>query len=259
MSLGVVPSVPQGSFGRLAGVSPDELTIAWTSAGGAISVADRSARNSPFGAAATVDTISAQVADDRAALAPNRVEIIAVSADRRSFVAFDRSGVDAGGSWVAAAPAQFFNVSAMIAPDEAGAFSEPVLGGNRTSFFYVLTLSGAPGQLFESTWDPANGAWTTGVALPNPEFASSNSYVTYATGASSDGLTLFFFDGSTGQERAAWRDTVASPFGKFVTLGGTGTDGAPSQSFLDGTPNSRCDTLYFRGSTSSGNGAFVAQ
>ena len=257
--LGAIPSVPQANFARLAGVSPDELTIAWTSADGAIYVADRSARNTSFGTATVVDTSSAPVASDRAALAPSRVELVAVSADRRGFVAFNRSGVDAGASWVAAAGSQFFNVSAMIAPDVAGAFSEPVLAGNRTSFFYALAFSGAAPQLFESTWDPASSAWTTGAALPNAEFASTTSYATYATGASSDGLTLFFLDGSLGQERAAWRGTLASPFDKFVTLAGAGLDGAPAQSFLEATPNFRCDTLYFRGSASNGNGAFVAQ
>jgi hypothetical protein len=114
--------------------------------------------------------------------------------------------------------------------------------------------------LFESTWDPASVAWTTGVAPANPEFTSNGSYVTYATGTSSDGLTLFFFDGSMGQVRAAWRDTLASPFAKFVTQAYMGTmDGAPTQGFLEATPNYRCDTLYFRSNTSSGNGAFVAQ
>jgi hypothetical protein len=56
------------------------------------------------------------------------------------------------------------------------------------------------------------------------------------TGASSDGLTLFFFDETANLERAAWRSSIASPFVQFVDIG-----------VPEAAPNKQCDTLYFQG------------
>jgi hypothetical protein len=248
MSVGRIASVPPAGFGRFGGISVDELTIAWTSATGGIYVADRVARANAFGTPSTVDASSTPVANDRVALAPSRLVLFAVSADRGRFVAFNRTSV--GAAWSASAPLQFGNVVAMAAADGGGQFWEPVLGADDNSFFYLLASPSAPPALYESRWDALQRAWTTGVALPNPELAiTSATRRRRATGASSDGRTLFFFDEATGQERAAWRDTTTSPFVQFLGIPG----------LSEAAPNYLCDTLYFQGTDSADGGAFIAQ
>jgi hypothetical protein len=245
-----IPSVPQATFSRFGGVSFDELTIAWTSATGAIYVADRAARGGAFAAPSTVDTSSTPVAADRAALSATGMGIFAVAAGRTTFLAFNRAR--AGAAWSASVSPQFANLSAMAAGELGGQFSDPALGADGVTFFYVLASSTSAPVLYESKWDAPSGSWTTGVALANPAFASPNATsTTYATGASSDGRTLFFYDGTTGQERAAWRDTVSSPFAQFVNLAG----------ISEAAPNFRCDTLYFQGTDadSGGAGVLIAQ
>jgi hypothetical protein len=95
--------------------------------------------------------------------------------------------------------------------------------------------------------------WTTGKALPNAEFASTSATARRrATGASADGRTLFFYDEVAGKERAAWRDSIASPFVTFVDMPG----------MTEAAPNHRCDTLYFQDKvldSSASGAAAIAQ
>jgi hypothetical protein len=236
------------NFGRFGGISIDELTIAWTSTTGEISVADRATRHATFTAVSTIATSATPVALDRVALSPTGMVVIAVSADRKGFVPFNRTAV--GGTFGASATLPFVNLVAMLTAEVQGQFSEPVLGADENTLFYVFESSGVAPALYESRWDGQRGAWTTGVALPNAELASAGPAMeTYATGGSADGRTLFFHDGTTGLERAAWRDSPASPFVQFVDVPG----------MSEATPNLRCDTLYFQGTDSAGSGAFIAQ
>ena len=242
------PWVPQAGFGRFGGVGADELTIAWTSAAGTIYVADRAARGSAFGAPTTIDTTSIPLAVDRVALDATGMVVFAVSADRTKFIAFSRSG--AGAAWAASAPLQFANVHAMASAEVGGQFSDPVLGADGLSFFYVLASSGALPVLYESKWDVQADAWTTGLALPNSELSSADAGTpTHASGVSSDALTLFYYDGVTAKERAAWRDTPSSPFVRFADLPG----------LFEAAPNYRCDALYFQATDPGGAGVFIAQ
>jgi hypothetical protein len=231
----IIASLEQTSFGRFGGISAGETVIAWTSPAGAIYVADRPQRSQPFSSMPSVlDTSSTPVANDRVALGSTGLQLFAVSADRASFVAFHRSNV--ASAWAASATLQFANVDAMAGVDSGGQFSEPVLGADDNSFFYLLTPAAGSPVLYESRWDASRGAWTTGNALSNPELASASATSRRRpTGASSDGRTLFFYDEVGGQERAAWRDSVSSPFVMFVDTPG----------MTDAAPNHRCDTLYF--------------
>jgi hypothetical protein len=231
---GLIGSVPPANFGRLGGISADETVIAWTSPAGVIYVDDRPLPGQAFSATpSAIDTSSTPVASDRVALGSTGMQLFAVSADRKSFVAFYRSGV--GAAWGASGASQFANVADLVT--DGGQFSEPVLGANDNSFFYLITPPNAAPLLFESTWEATQHVWTTGTALPNAELASQSATVRRRpTGAAADGRTLFFFDEVTGQERAAWRDRSNSPFVQFVDTPG----------MTEAAPNSRCDVLYFQ-------------
>ncbi len=243
-----IPSLSQATFGRFGGIGADELTIAWTSAAGAVYVADRAARGGAFAAPTTIDTSSTPLAADRVALDATGMVVFAVAADRTQFIAFTRPGV--GAAWSASAPLQFANVHAMASAEVGGQFFDPVLGADGRSFFYILSSTDGPPVLYESKWDAPADAWSIGVALTSPELSSADGGTpTYATGASSDALTLFFHDGASAHQRAAWRDTPTSPFVRFTDLPG----------IFEAAPNYRCDALYFQGTDSGGAGAFIAQ
>jgi hypothetical protein len=242
-----VASVPAAGFGAFAGISASELTVAWRTTSGAISVADRASRSEDFGPASLVDTGSAALADDRAALDSAGTILYLVRADRSTFLAFERS--PGATTWSASLPNLFANVAAMTA-DGGGTLSEPVLGADGVSLYYLVTLAGSVPGLFESTWDAPDHVWRTGVALANPELSSVDAtHRRRPTGASSDGLTLFFFDEVAGTERAAWRDYPASVFTSFADL-----PGVP-----EAAPNARCGTLYYQATDATGGGVFIAQ
>lgn len=243
-----IPSVTQAGFARFGGVGADELTIAWTSSDGTIYVADRSVRGSPFADPSAIDTTSTPVAADRVALDATGMVVFAVSADRTKFVAFSRGGAGAG--WASSPPLQFVRIHAMASTEIGDQFFAPVLGADGRSFFFGLASSGGIPVLYESEWDVQADAWTTGVPLANPELSSTSvAGQTYATGASSDSLTLFFHDGVTGLERAAWRDSATSAFAHFTDISAIG----------EAAPNYRCDTLYYQGTDPADAGAFIAQ
>ncbi len=243
-----IASVPQAAFARFGGVGADELSIAWTSADGTIDVADRAARGAPFGDPSAIDTTSTPVALDRVALDATGMVVFAVSADRTKFVAFNRAAV--GAAWLPSVPLQFDRIHSMASTEVGDQFFAPVLGADGRSFFFALTSSGGTPVLYESKWDVQADAWATGVPLANPELSSANGAApTYATGASSDALTLFFHDGVSGLERAAWRDSATSAFSRFTDIATIG----------EAAPNDRCDTLYYQGTDPGDGGAFIAQ
>jgi hypothetical protein len=247
-----VSSVPaMTTFARFGGISVDELTIAWTSATGSVYVADRAAPGDVFRPPTTpsLDQTSMPIANDRVALGPTGTLLVAVSSDRSRFLIFNRTMV--GSPWVAAATLQFAKVDAMAAADGGGQFSEPVLGADDRSLYYLLASPGASPVLFESKWDTPTHAWTGGVDILNSTLDAGAILRWRATAASSDGRTLFFFDEAMGQQRAAWRETPTSPFVQFVNLTG----------LSEAAPNYLCNTLYFRGidSDSGTSGAFIAQ
>jgi hypothetical protein len=227
-------------IGRFGGISNDELTAAWTSGPQpTIFIATRSDRNAAFGTPVTVAQDAGSIADDRVALDPSGSALFAVSADRTSFVAFSLSS--SGGT--PTSTGEFAQIAAM-ARDTGGQFSEPVLGADGQSFYYVLTpgdLLGDAGPapipyLYESTWLPTEQVWAAGVAFTATELVGTDStHRRRATGASADARTLFFFDEVAGLERAAWRTSPASPFSLFEDLSG----------FIAAAPDVRCDKLYF--------------
>jgi hypothetical protein len=236
---------PTASFARFSGVAGGELTIAWTQADGTVYVADRSATTDPFGTGQPINVGSTALAMDRVALSSEGQTLLAVTADRTAFVGFNRSGV--GLAFEPLPSAQFANLTAMAA--EGGAtFSEPVLGGDGASLFFLVTpTTGAP-VLVESTYDSVGRTWTGGVAFPNTELASMDStHRRRPTGASSDGLTLFFYDEVAGLERGAWRSTTDAAFDQFVDL----------PDLDEAAPSTSCATLYIVPSSDASTSAIA--
>jgi hypothetical protein len=196
-----------------------------------------------------VSVSGVSLANGRVALTASGFKLIATLASGSSFVSLVRSSV--GGAWTVAMSNEWAFVAAMIA-ESGGAMSEPVVSADGQSLFYLLTIgtgAGTPPILYESTWDSKAKQWTSGLPLPNAEFAiTSASQRRRATGASDDRRTLFFFDEVSGKERAAWRASPTAPFDKFVDVAA-----AP-----EAAPSANCNPLYFHGSDATGQGLFTA-
>jgi hypothetical protein len=239
-----VTSIPTAGFHRFGAVAASETVVAWTAAGGAIFVADRPSTSAPFGSPVAVDTSSTPVADDRVALMPNGLEVIATRADRMSPTSFVRAAV--GSPWSASTDAGEFKFIAAALTEAGGAFSEPVVSADGFSLFYLLATGTAPPVFTESSWNPGTKAWDAGAALPNQELAvTTAAQVRRPTGASSDRRTLFFFDEANRTERVAWRNSPTSPFDFFDDL-----SLAP-----EAAPSGTCSRLYFQsGDPDAGTG-----
>jgi hypothetical protein len=259
-----IPSVPAGTdFARFGGISVDELTMAWTTSTGVIYTADRQTRTTDFDPPvmipmpATIDSNTAQAAVDRVGLGPSGLTLVAIAdvgdgGVGTQVIGFERTrGVDDAGSlstWVLSPTVEFDAVNAMASSEQSGQLSEPVVSGDGDSLFYVLTTTGGP-TLFESKWDDTSHAWAAGSpALPASGLPGPMPLMR-ATGASSDGRTLFYYDVGAGKERGAWRDTPASAFNQLVD----------EVAIPEAVPNLRCTTIYFQSIDTNGAGAFVAQ
>lgn len=243
-SLGRVDSITNEHLGRFGAVSPDELTAAWTSGSGDVYVAERPTYDDPFGAAVKVNAIA--IATDRVALAPTGRSLVAVQADRAAFVGFEKSGTT--GEWAVSTGLEFTQVR--VAFEGGGLASDPVLSGDKRSFFFVIAPAGRSAILYESVWDSLQRSWGLPAILPNAELeATAAGKRRRPTGTSSDGLTLFFFDETTNVERAAWRDAPNAPFNLFKDIG----------AFAEAVPSMRCDTLYYQGEDSLGVGVFMGE
>jgi hypothetical protein len=231
------------TFARFGGVSGDELSVAFTASNGDVYVADRTTKPGAFGPAVKINGNALAV--DRAAMDAGGQVVLAVAQDRASLVEFTRTA--RSGVFSPLAVDDLGLVRAFLA--EAGSISEPALGVDRRSLFFLATESGQAPVLAESQWDVVAGAWGPPHSLPNPELASKDAaHARRPTGASSDGRTLFFYDGAGSVERAAWRPSRTEPFDTFLDVG----------AFTDAAPNPRCDTLYYGGTDGSGSGLFTA-
>jgi hypothetical protein len=246
------PAAPwESAVLRFGGVSADELTIAFTvTSDGAptpvIDVATRAGRSDAFGAPVTI--ASSSVAADRVALNPTGNSIIAVASDRSTFVEFIQSSP---GTWTELAGAQFATIAAS-ASDSSASLYEPVLGQDG-ALYYVLGSNGNL-HIYQSPWVPLRHEWGTGVLLGTSvaggDLSSPDTtHLRRATGASADGLTMFFFDGVAGLERAAWRGAPTQAFGHIEDVA----------AFGEAAPNPACDRLYFQQSTAGTASLFTAQ
>jgi hypothetical protein len=241
-----VASIAPAGFDRFGAISANARTVAFSTSTGTITIADRPTTADPFGMPQPLNPGAVALANGRVALEPTGLVLVATLADGSSFASFARSAV--GAPFSPSNGKEFAAVAAMRS-ESGGTFSEPVVSADQQSFFYLLALPNNPPVFYESTWDRGAKAWTTGRALPNPEFAIAGASLRRRpTGASFDDRTLFFFDEVAGHERAAWRSSPAAPFDRFVDL----------PLVPEAAPDDDCVTLYFHGADTNGQGLFTA-
>jgi hypothetical protein len=230
------------SLARFGAVSADELSVVWTTSKGDVYLTERDKNPGAFSGMTKINTVA--LAFDRAAMSPDGLLVMAVAKDRGSLVEYRRptradafESIDAGD--VATLQVLF---------EGGGVISEPVIGIDGASFYFLMEMSGGPPVLYESKWSSANTAWGEPQDFPNAELASSDaSHRRRPTGGSSDGRTLFFYDETGKVERAAWRATPGAPFDYFQDIG----------DFDDAAPSPDCKLIYFTGNDGDGAGLFT--
>jgi hypothetical protein len=234
---------PEATFARCGAVSSDELSVAWTSSNGDVYVADRPMDRGVFNPAVKVNDVALAV--DRAAMSPTGLLVLAVAKDRGSLIEFTRDS--RSDPFVQADTGHLGGLANVF---EGGALiSEPVLGADRESLFFLIEPPGQVPLLYESKWSSADNAWAVPSDFRNSELQSEDAtHRRRPTGASSDGLTLFFYDEVNQVERAGWRESPTTPFIWFEDIG----------EFPDAAPNFRCDLLYYGGTDGDGTGLFTA-
>jgi hypothetical protein len=132
-----VESIPNDHLARLGGISPDELTAAWTSGGGDVYVADRATYKDAFGVPVKVN--AAALASDRVAVAPTGnsrfFHRLRASIARRSLGRIERARVHPGEgglrSWRARLGARLERRQALVllSRDAAGTTRTPPRSG----------------------------------------------------------------------------------------------------------------------------------
>lgn len=233
---GKLAGLDNSTLSQFGSVSGTELTLAWTTSTGDVYVADRASTSANFSTAAKANGSTA-LAVDRVALSPTGTQMIAVAADRKSFIEIDRSTV--GGTWAVGSTAAFANINALLDEEGPGSgFAEPVIAADNQTFFFVATIGAAVPFIYESRYNTTIEGWAGPNALSETDLrAADSTHRRRPTGASADRRTLFFYDEVNNVERAAWRDNENAMFTQFIDETG----------FNEGAPNATCQTLYFQG------------
>lgn len=232
----VIPSASTSNDDVFGSITPDELTIVWTTitdSGPVIHYADRDDPAVPFrpaGALSMADYYSAE----RAAVSPDGARIIVVRKDRKGFGEYLRQG-------------RFHSFD--ITPSEAsfGAldnqglileanefFGDPVLSSDDRTLYYSKYGGGESTTIFAATRS-GPVSWPLGNPVDGAPLLDDCGARRRPTGVSADGLTLFYFDESSGSERATWRKSTDSAFSGLVELGAR----------AEAQPNTACTALYF--------------
>jgi hypothetical protein len=195
-------------------VTPDELTLAWTSSvGGVVTAwyADRSSATAAFGAPQALNSSFGTLAMDRVTLSGNGLRVAGVASNGQSLVAAER----------AARPNAFDTVDQEFASlggtgESQPTYATPLLAGDDSEFLYLVTSSSTNNVLYESK---SGLPWTNGVALSASQLARSGTSYRRPSGLSLDGLTLFYWDEVSGSEKMTTRASRSQSFGGEVDIG----------------------------------------
>jgi hypothetical protein len=232
-------------------ITPDELTIAWMTAAGKVLYADRAKATDAFGAP---QTLTAGIALDRVALSPDGLTMIVVPTNRNTLAQTTRgSRGSVFSSTLDLAP--FASLDPLSQEGDAGttpshgSFADPMLSEDGQFLYYsqtgIFTLTMC--ESYRKTGDTS--PWGQGRNLQEAQLSAPDTSGVHMipTGMSSDGLTLFFWDGVAKTERAAFRDNALTnnTYKQFLTLGATYRNAAPVGS---------CGRIYFCDGPGSGDG-----
>jgi hypothetical protein len=231
---------------QLDAITPDELTIVWTTGSGAsaaLLVADRSSTSSAFAAPQSVPVGTFLV--DRVGVSPDGLRLVVVNADMQGVSELVRTA--RGDTFGAPSAGAFGNFQGALS---AGlSYGDPVLSADDVTFYYSVFGAGQAMTIYRAERLLTTDAWPSGAPLPaSAGLAPQGTARCQPTGISSDKQTLFFWDQITSTQRAAWVDGGTGAYDSFVDLG--------SRAFA--APNAACTSLYYSAQGASSEDLFVA-
>jgi hypothetical protein len=219
------------------GITPDELSIAWTSTtGGVVTawIADRASNTAAFGTPQALSSSFGALAFDRVSLSGDGLRIVGVRADTTGFVAATR----------AARPGTFdtddgTEFAGFLTTPDASTYASPLLSPDDQVFMFVLTSSASNDDLVFSGGPNWNKSQTTDLS----QLARVGSLQRRPTGMTMDELTLFYWDDVSGTEKVAYGD----PFAQFADLG----------AWKNASPTGTCSRIYYSVPASDGGGGAI--
>lgn len=221
-------SADQTVFGA---VTPDELTIAWTSSTGGVVTAwyaDRASTGVAFGSPQALGSTFGTLSFDRVSLSGDGLRIVGISSNSAGFVAAKRSART--GPFDTDDSAEFSGVSS--GEGVMSTFATPLLAPDDAFFFYIVTNSTTNDVVYET---PGGPPWTPGAFLATTQLQRVGTQYRRPTGMSGDDLALFYWDETTSTESIAFRQNPAGDFNFFVNLG----------AMQDAVPTANCARLYY--------------
>jgi hypothetical protein len=211
-------------------VTPDELTLAWTSTTGGVVTAwyaDRASTSDSFGTPQALASSFGSLSFDRVTLSGDGLRIVGVAASGTSFVAAQRASRP--GAFATDDSSQFTG----LAPEgKTYTYATPLLSGDDEFFFYLVTSATDDYVVYESTGGPP---WTPGTFLSPTELERVGTQYRRPTGMSADDLTLFYWDETTSTEGIAFRAAPLQDFSLFANIG----------PFTDAVPAASCSRIYY--------------
>jgi hypothetical protein len=228
-------------------ITPDELTIAWTTSTGAVAVtyADRADVADEFG---STQTVQGDFATGQVALSADGLRLAVLSSDATTLSVLVRT---ARGMSFEAPPMQgeFSEIDTNVTQGEAAVhLGDPVFGAGDATFYYSLYGSGRQDTALEAVRPAQGAAWTVGTGLAGSQLLAAGPERRHPTGISADDLTLLYWDDVSASEKMTWRPTVGDAFGAVTDIGMR--PGAQ--------PNAACTAIYYSGQGQGGPAVFVA-
>ncbi|MGC4089237.1 MAG: hypothetical protein QM756_15400 [Polyangiaceae bacterium] len=217
-----------GDGSQLVGVTPDELSVAWSAPKGStlgFFVADRSDPLQPFGD-------RTEVSANLVALSPDGLRLIALSDDQGALLELSRAAV---GAAFGEAEEGAFSLLDADARENGYGFLDAVVSADDRSLFFNVISAEAMGSALRVSKRVGGEPWPVGVPVEGCEFESHGSALRHPTALSSDGLTLFYYDTVRDRARAAFRPTPDDPFVHFIDLGAR----------YQLTPNASCKRFHY--------------
>jgi hypothetical protein len=228
-----VLTTPAADATIFSGITPDALTVAWTSTtGGTVTawIADRASTAVAFGSPQALSSSFGALAFDRVSVSGDGLRVVGVRSDTTGFVAATRGARP--GTFDTDDSAEF---AVFDSPDAAGStYASPLLSPDNMLFVYLLTSSVSDDDLYLS----ANAGWVKQKAQTQPQLARDNGQQRRPTGMTQDELTLFYWDEVSGTEMVAY----GAPFSEFGSLG----------NWQNAAPTGNCSAIYFSAPAASG-------
>jgi hypothetical protein len=230
-------------------VTPDELSMAFTTTvNGMVQIeyADRASISDAFGAQRS---LSGAFAMDRAALSPDGLELVLVNDDRRSFSEYTRSARADDFSAPGLGSFAAFEDYSQTAMPAANAFADPLLAPDDKTFIYSEYGPGVVETIHQTKRLFSGDSWSLGLSFMAVELTASGTQRRKPTGLSSDARTLFFWDEPMAEERAGFFVYQSDALSNVVDLGQR--QGAQ--------PNQACTRLYHSAAGVSSIDLFIAR